>query len=109
MISLSDGDVIRLILQSLTGGTPPSPSGGGTIPVAPASWVRHSVLLNNSAQAIPAGAFYQYSVLTGTAGDGTMTGLSAGYSDASPVPITTGFTITAASASTVAVVWFTAT
>lgn len=74
-----------------------------------ASWVRHSILLSASAQAIPNGAIYQYSVLTGTASDGTMSGLPAGYSDSSIVPVTTGFTITAAAASTVAVVWFTAT
>lgn len=86
---------------------PVSPSGGG-IPLTPPTWVRHSALLSASAQVIPAGAIYQYSVLTGTAGDGTMTGLPAGYSDSSQTAIATGFTITAAAASTVAVVWFTA-
>lgn len=104
---LSIEDAVKLILLGFFGTTPPSGGGSGTGGVIPASWVRHSVLLNDSAQAIPAGAFYQYSVLTGTAGDGTMTGLPAGYSDSSPVPITTGFTITAAAASTAAVVWWT--
>lgn len=88
------------------GGTTPALS----LPVTPSKWVRHSVSLGASAsQAIPSGAIYQYSVLTGTAGDGTMTGLPAGYSDSSVVPIVTGFTVTTASASSAAVVWFTAT
>lgn len=101
-------EAVKLLLLQFTGGTAPSGGGSGGLPIVPSSFVRHSILLNNSAQAIPAGAFYQYSVLTGTASDGTMSGLPAGYSDASPVPVTTGFTITAAAASTAAVVWFTA-
>lgn len=82
----------------------------GTFSAVPASWVRHSAnLVASGTQAIPAGAFYQYSIITGTAGDGTMTGLPAGYSDSSPVPIVTGFTITMDNPGTAKVVWFTAT
>lgn len=79
----------------------------GNLRVVSGAWVRHSANVSAGTQAIPAGAIYQYSIITGTGGDGTMTGLPAGYSDSSPVPITTGFTLTADAASTAKVVWFT--
>lgn len=76
----------------------------------PAKWVRHSANLSASGtQAIPDGALYSYSIITGTGGDGTMTGLPAGYSDWSTVPIATGFTLTMDNPGTAKVVWFTAT
>lgn len=107
---LSPLDSIAHILAQIASNTGDGAGGGGVgVLTVQKSWVRHSILLNNSAQVIPAGAFYQYTVLTGTAGDGAMSGLPAGYSDFSQVPITSGFTITANSASTVAVVWWTKT
>lgn len=82
-----------------------------SLPTTASKWVRHSQDIGASGTVVfPDGCIYSYVIVTGTAGDGTMTGLPAGFSDSSQgFPIVTGFTLTTASASSAKAVWFTAT
>lgn len=99
-------DILAALFPASLGTKTPALS----LATTPSKWVRHSIsLAAGETQAIPDGAIYQYSIFTGTGGDGTMTNLPAGYSDGSPFPIVTGFTLTMNTPGTAAVVWFTAT
>lgn len=104
---LSIEDAVKLLLLGFFGTTAPS-GGGGGLPVVPTATpvTRHSVLLSASAQAIPTGARgYGFTVITGTASDGTASGLPAGFSQSDDKTLAAGFTVTAAAASTCFVYW----
>lgn len=75
----------------------------GVIPVTPQTVTRVPFSIGASGtQAIPIGAKgYSFSVITGTAGDGTVTGMPAGYSQGDPNTLVAGFTLTTQSASSV--------
>lgn len=103
---LSIEDAVKLLLLGFFGTSAPTPGGG--IPVTPTAQTvtRHSILLSASAQVIPAGAKgYGFTVITGTASDGTASGLPAGFSQSDYNTLAAGFTVTAAAASTCFVYW----
>lgn len=104
---LSIEDAVKLLLLGFFGTTAPS-GGGGGLPVVPTAQTvtRHSVLLSASPQLIPTGAKgYGFTVITGTASDGTVSGLPAGFSQSDANTLAAGFTVTAAAASTCFVYW----
>lgn len=91
---------LKKILLALGGGT----SGAAGIVVTPPTVTRHSILLDSggtAAQAIPTGAKgYGFTVITGTASDGTASGLPVGFSQSDPNTLAAGFTVTASGGTT---------
>lgn len=82
-------------------GTGTTPTG---IPTTPPTVTRHSILLDSGgvgAQLIPTGAKgYGFTVITGTASDGTASGLPVGFSQSDPNVLAAGFTVTASGGTT---------
>lgn len=97
---LSIEDAVKLLLLGFFGTTAPS-GGGGGLPVVPTAQTvtRHSILLDSggtASQAIPAGAKgYGFTVITGTASDGSASGLPVGFFQGDPNTLAAGFTVTA--------------
>ncbi len=76
----------------------------GAIPTTFQTVTRHSILLDSggtAAQIIPTGAKgYGFTVITGTASDGTASGLPVGFSQSDPNTLAAGFTVTASGGTT---------
>lgn len=89
---------------TLTGGTPGSLLTSQTVTFAQPTVTRHSILLDSggtAAQIIPTGAKgYGFTVVTGTASDGTASGLPAGLSQSDANTLAAGFTVTASGGTT---------
>lgn len=76
----------------------------GTLAITEPTVTRHSILLDSggtASQLIPTGAKgYSFTVITGTASDGTASGLPAGFSNGDVNTLAAGFTVTASGGTT---------
>lgn len=105
-VGINDTTEVQLLrwMVVLLGGAAGAGGGSPGIPVAPTAVTRHSILLDSggtASQAIPAGAKgYGFTVITGTASDGSASGLPVGFFQGDPNTLAAGFTVTASGGTT---------
>ncbi len=97
-------EAVKLLLFYFMGNTAPPAGSGGGGGITLQTVTRHSILLDSggtAAQLIPTGAKgYGFTVITGTASDGTASGLPVGFSQSDPNTLAAGFTVTASGGTT---------